>query len=327
MAGAASIFLLDYGHLLIFFLDRDPKGVIKWSGGDKMIAKREVWNYPQAVKVWVGKYKNSHNLLHWHYDCELLYVERGCIDVFCEKRTHTLMNDDLLYVDSGKVHYMQARDPETVLIVIIFDFDILKPYIGDVKLASPRVTGKYPIPAIYRELRDILLKKEPFYGGEAAGKIISLMSSIFRNEPLAPRAAADGTAKRFMELLEDIGNKFEFYTFEDAVAFMGMSEAYFSRYFKRATGTTFSQYLNYVRTENAISMLAEKDLHTMTEIAGACGFGTIRNFNRIFKAMTGFSPSNLPGNYVLSDKFVYPSDNAFNPTLFDCELLESANTN
>ena len=50
-----------------------------------MLAKREIWKYPEEAHVWVGKYRNSHNLLHWHYDCEFVYVERGSIDVFCEK--------------------------------------------------------------------------------------------------------------------------------------------------------------------------------------------------------------------------------------------------
>ena len=29
-----------------------------------MIAKREIRNYIQSTKVWAGKYRNSHNLLH-----------------------------------------------------------------------------------------------------------------------------------------------------------------------------------------------------------------------------------------------------------------------
>lgn len=288
-----------------------------------MIAKREVRTYPESVKVWVGKYKNSHNLLHWHYDCELLYVEKGEIDVFCAQQRHLLRRGELLYIDSGQVHYMRARDPETVLIVIIFDFDILKPYIGDVRLRSPKLKGSYPIPEVYREIRDVLLRREPFFGGEAAGKIISLMSSIFRGEELAPREAADETAKHFMRLLETVGERYAELTFSDAARAMNMSEAYFSRYFHRATGLTFSEYLNYVRVENAVTLLGKRDGRTMTDVAAACGFGTIRTFNRAFRKITGFSPSELPEGYVLNERFVYPSDDVFNPTLHDCELLES----
>lgn len=292
--------------------------------GSAMIAKQEIWKYQDKVQVWVGKYKNSHNLLHWHYDCELLYVEKGSIDVFCGKQNHRLSVGEMLYVDSGQVHYMKARDPETILIVIIFNYDILRPYMGNLRLASPKLRGSYPIPQIYREIRDILLQKLPFFAGEATGKVIAMMASIFRNEELIPRDAADKTTERLMELLEEISNKCDEYDFQKSVSFMNMSEAYFSRYFKESTGISFSAYLNYVRTEKAISLLKSGENLTVTEIADKCGFGTIRNFNRIFKSLTGYSPSAMPKNYVLSDKFVYPSDSAFTPTLHDCELIEES---
>lgn len=288
-----------------------------------MIAKREIWKYQDKAKVWVGKYKNSHNLLHWHYDCELIYVEKGVIDVFCDKKTHSLTSGELLYIDSGQVHYMQARDPETILIVIRFNYDIVRPYTGDLRLASPKLKGSYPVPQLYREIRELLLNKPPFYAGETAGKIISLMASIFRGEELVPREAADKTTERFINLLEEISDKCEQYTFQRGVSFMNMSEAYFSRYFKESTGITFSAYLNYVRTEKAIALINGKNKYTMTEIADKCGFGTIRNFNRIFKGLTGYSPSSIPNDFVLSNNFVYPSDSAFVPTLHDCVLIES----
>ena len=288
-----------------------------------MIAKRQVWNYPEKVKVWVGKYRNSHNLLHWHSDCEMLYVEKGSIDVFCDKKMHRLIKGDLLYVDSGQVHYMQAKEADTVLIVIIFDYDILRPYVGDLRLMTPKLSGSYPIPEIYAEIRDILLKKPPFFAGETAGKIISLMSSIYRGEALTPRVCTDKTGENFIALLDEIAEHCENFGFEDAVAFMGMSDAYFSHYFKKAAGISFSQYLNYVRTERAVELLTRGADKTMTEIAQICGFGTIRNFNRIFKSLTGYAPSTLPRDFEFGDRFAYPSDSAFNPTLHDCELIES----
>ncbi len=287
-----------------------------------MIAKREIWNYPKSVKVWVGKYKHSHNLLHWHYDCELLYVEKGRIDIFCQKQMHTLAQGEALYVDCGQVHYMSALEEDTTLVVIVFDYEILKPYLGNVRLAHPRLKGCYPIPETYTAVRDILLRKEPFYGLEATARVMSLMSAIFRGEEVALRQGEDETARRFMVLLEHIAEKYEFFTFADAAAFMQMSEGYFSRYFHSTTGIPFSRYLNYVRTEHAIELMKEPGL-SMTEIADRSGFGTIRNFNRVFRAVTGYSPRELPEGYLLSDTFVYPSTAPFDPTLYDCELIES----
>ncbi len=82
-----------------------------------------------------------------------------------------------------------------------------------------------------------------------------------------------------------------------------------------------------MRTDNAVQLLRENDGKSMTEIADLCGFGTIRNFNRIFKEYTGFSPRELPRDYNMSVRFSYPSDRAFNPTLYDCELIESTMKN
>ena len=289
-----------------------------------MIAQREIWEYTDPAKVWVGKYRNSHNLIHWHSDCELLYVEHGSIDIFCDGKSYRLTDGEMLFADSGQVHYMDARDDGTVLIVIIFGREILKPYIGDICLASPKIGGHYDIPKIYAALREILLRRDRFSGGEAAGIIISLMARIFRAEKLLPCKAASESTTRFLQLLDEVSEKIGYYTFSDAAAFMGMSKAYFSRYFHNAAGIPFNAYLSYMRTKQAISYIKAKNGLPMTEIADRCGFGTIRNFNRIFKRITGFTPSALPEDFELDESFVYPSESAFDPTLHDCELIESS---
>lgn len=288
-----------------------------------MIAQREIWNYPTSVKVWVGKYKHSHNLLHWHYDCELLYVEKGSIDVFCERHIHTLSQGQALYIDRGQMHYMTAREQDTTLIVIVFDYEILKPYMGDVRLTFPCLKGSYPIPEVYTDVRNILLRKQRYYNVEATARIMLLMSSIFRGEEVVARKEEDDTSKRFMQLLDQLTEKYERFSYSDAVSFMGMSEGYFSRYFRSATGLTFSRYLNYLRIERAIKLMRSGENLSMTELADRCGFDTIRNFNRVFRSVTGFAPRELPADYLLDDNFVYPTSAPFNPTLYDCELLES----
>ena len=62
---------------------------------------------------------------------------------------------------------------------------------------------------------------------------------------------------------------------------------------------------------------------TMTEIAEACGFATIRSFNRTFRELTGTAPTRLPEDYTFGERYSAPSDSAFDPTLYDCVLIES----
>ena len=150
------------------------------------------------------------------------------------------------------------------------------------------------------------------------------MIEIFQNEALVEKDTEENnTTQSFKRLLEEMNARYRFINFEEAAAFMGMAPTYFSRYFRQSAGITFSQQLNIVRTDAAIQLLKSGQELAMTEIADLCGFGTIRNFNRIFKSFTGYAPRELPRDYNLYDKFSYPSDKEFNPTLYDCELIES----
>ncbi len=289
-----------------------------------MIAKQQIWRYQDKTRVWTGKYRNSHNLLHWHYDCELVYVENGSVDIFCEKQKHSLKKGQWLFIDSGQMHYQRANSADTVLALFVFDYNVISPFFKKLQLESPLLSHAYDGEEFYGKLRAVLTGKKPFYGAEAACMMADFMLKIFRQEALVPKQGHDKKAETFKQLLEVVEEQYGDYTFPDAVNYMGMSDAYFSRYFKAATGTTFSQYLNYVRVNNAIRFLRLSPDMPMTEISTRCGFATIRNFNRIFKELTGFAPSRLPDGFTLDDQFSYPSERAFNPTLYDSELIESS---
>ena len=286
-----------------------------------MIAKRENRNLTLPNGVWVGKYRNSHNLPHWHFNCELLCVEKGEIDVFCGGRTHTLAQGDAIFIDSEEVHFMHARVAGTVLCMIVFDYNIVKPYLGETRLSDPRLSGNYPVSETYASLREKLLLGRPFCGAETAAEVLRLTAEIFRGEQTERRTETD-SARSLRRLLQDVSERAQEYTFRDAAEFMNMSEAYFSRFFHKSIGIPFSQYLNYVRTDKAVQALREGG-RTVTEVSELCGFGTVRTFNRVMKELTGFSPRDLPRDFVLDDKYAFPSEEPFDPNLYDCELIES----
>lgn len=102
---------------------------------------------------------------------------------------------------------------------------------------------------------------------------------------------------------------------------MHFSRPYFSKYFVTHTGMTFSHYLNTVRVAHAAELLREEK-HTVTEISGLCGFNTIRNFNRVFRDLTGYTPSNLPKDYTFTYLLKEYADSGFDPTLAGTEVLE-----
>lgn len=284
-----------------------------------MLAKQESRRYAGADRIWVGKYKNSHNVLHWHYACELLYVEQGDIEVFCGKESFLLTKGQSFFIQSGEVHYMHAQT-ETVLIVMMFENEIIRNVSENRRLLSPLLSHDYKIPALYEKLVKELTEKKPFFNAAAESEILLLAIDIFRNENTEEGRKNADPAQEFKDLLSDIHKNFADYTFTDAAAFMGFSEAYFSKFFKKLAGMTFSQYLNRVKAEEAVRLIRENRDLPVTQIAMRCGFNTIRNFNRIFKEVTGYTPKNLPEEYM-PDKFICSVGEFFNPTLQETTLL------
>lgn len=70
---------------------------------------------------------------------------------------------------------------------------------------------------------------------------------------------------------------------------VGMSESQFSRYFRRSTGNTFTEFVNRLRIARACQLLMQTDRY----IANVCyesGFNNITNFNRRFLQVKGMTP-------------------------------------
>jgi AraC-like DNA-binding protein len=76
----------------------------------------------------------------------------------------------------------------------------------------------------------------------------------------------------------------------ELAAELGMSESRFSRFFRRATGNTFTDFVNRVRVNRACHLLMETD-RLVTQICYEAGFNNIANFNRRFLEIKGMTPT------------------------------------
>mgnify|MGYP003296011420 CR=1 FL=1 len=63
----------------------------------------------------------------------------------------------------------------------------------------------------------------------------------------------------------------------------------FSGYFKKITGKSFNEYLNYIRIYKAKRMLVDSEKN-ISEIAYDIGFSTPSYFINCFRAQTGITP-------------------------------------
>ena len=68
-----------------------------------------------------------------------------------------------------------------------------------------------------------------------------------------------------------------------------LSESYFMRIFREASGMSATEYLNHLRVKAVCAQLASTT-NSIAEAAFGCGFGNLSNFNRIFRRITGVTP-------------------------------------
>ena len=83
---------------------------------------------------------------------------------------------------------------------------------------------------------------------------------------------------------------------DDVAGEASMSTSHFSRIFKKVMGLSYQDYLNGRRITKAKNLL-RTSAQSVTEIAVSLGFADPTGFGRIFKKLTGYTPStyrNLP---------------------------------
>ena len=71
---------------------------------------------------------------------------------------------------------------------------------------------------------------------------------------------------------------------------VNMNATYLSENFKQVTGIKFVDYVAHARFKNSCDLLRNSRLR-ISEIAFAVGFQSLSQFNRIFKKLSGKSPS------------------------------------
>lgn len=78
-------------------------------------------------------------------------------------------------------------------------------------------------------------------------------------------------------------------TLEETAGHVHLNPSYFSTIFKQSCGSSFKEYLNYIRIEESKHLLTETN-YSIIDIAVAVGFEDQSYFTKVFKKFTGLTP-------------------------------------
>lgn len=283
-----------------------------------MIAKYEQSVLSGRSQVSVQRYVGLQNLPHWHIESELIFAEKGSAEVMTDNNLYGLSEGYCVFIRSGAVHYIKAES-DSVISVMKIDSQLISAEFGTLAPVCPLLEKKYDVSEAFEKIRQEISNSEKYYEVICSGLALALTAEIFRNEKTSSSKISSGS-DAYKKLLRIISERFADITFDEAAEIMCFSKPYFSKYFRRMSGMTFSEYLNIVRVSEAVKMLSKGNL-SAGETAVAAGFGTIRSFNRVFKQYTGFTPRELPDDFVFIGEDRGTVSDSFDPTLPVSKIL------
>ena len=280
-------------------------------------------NYEQSVlsgrsQVSVQRYEGLQNLPHWHIESELIFAEKGSAEVMTDNNLYGLSEGYCVFIRSGAVHYIKAES-DSVISVMKIDSQLISAEFGTLAPICPLLENKYDVSDTFEKIRQEISNGEKYYEVICSGLALALTAEIFRSEKTSSAENSSGSGA-YKKLLRLISERFADITFDEAAEIMCFSKPYFSKYFRRMSGMTFSEYLNIVRVSEAVKMLSKGGM-SAGETAVAAGFGTIRSFNRVFKQYTGFTTRDLPDDFVFIGENQETSSENFDPTLPVSKIL------
>jgi len=283
-----------------------------------MKAFHEIRTYASDFMVWHSSYKNISFLAHWHQEVEFIYVRSGSAHLSINEHNFTAHKGDLVVIDTGDFHYSDSSKMKNVLDFIIFDPSIISSLYYHTHFTHPLITRamlkKYGLEQELSQLFDTteseLLHKNPYYQDIIKASLRTFWFRLKRQHPRS-NSAMQSQSKRIsmlydlQQLLAYLEEHYaENITLVFAAEKIGFSESHFSKVFKKLIGINFITYLNMVRVERAATDLKNTS-QKVTDIALNCGFNNVRTFNRTFKEITGYTPSQFmnltdPDSYNLT---------------------------
>ncbi len=246
---------------------------------------------------------------------ELLYVDKGEVDVMANTRRNRLKHGQVIFHKPNEFHnVMSTGNIAPNLVVIAFEckspsmafFEDKVLSIGDKEKALlgdivREAENAFSSPLGISELKKLKRKNEQVFACEQLIKIslehflISLVrkgnnSNKTKERPssvLKIRSDDDLIKKVMMYLSENLSNNI---SLNDICIYFGMSKTSLKTLFRKKTNKSVMEIYRNLRIEEAKKIIREQHFN-FSEISEQLGYPSIHSFSRQFKSVTDMTPS------------------------------------
>ena len=268
--------------------------------------------------------KSAHFLPIWHYhvELELVYIEEGTGSFFVGDSIESFSPGTLVLLGSNLAHkwlndsrYFHADSTlEASSLTIHFAPDFLKVNLKQVPelyrlgvlIDNARLGIIYQGEEIAL-VRDLLVAMKTQSAYQRLIGFFEILRLLAEEIPCR-YLASPGYFKMFKETSDRFGKVHAYImnhfqqdiSLEQIAEVAHMNKSAFCRYFKKTTKKSFSNYLHEIRIGYACKLLNEQEDIAISEVCFECGYNNVSNFNRQFRLVTGFSPTDYLRQHLLN---------------------------
>ncbi|WP_219838346.1 AraC family transcriptional regulator [Paenibacillus sp. R14(2021)] len=261
-----------------------------------------------SIKVFQSQ-RHDELFINWHYhrEIELLLVLSGELDVNIEEEAVRLQKGDIALIGARQLH--RDRSVRSPVDYIVLQFDIEQfidqssmPYMrffSETKNPLSRANYIFQENAAARSdaedcIRTILQEvtaKQNGYELAVSMLIKKLLLLLIRNDTRRVLADhEDFDRARLRGVLDYVEEHLTDRIQVDEVSKLAnMSYYYFVKFFKKAIGLSFTEYVNYRKIKWAERILLTKDL-SISEVGDRIGMPNMAHFYKMFKKYNNCSP-------------------------------------
>jgi AraC-like DNA-binding protein len=241
---------------------------------------------------------------HYHPEFELTYIVKGNGYRIVGNSYEPFNDGDLVLLGSNLPHTWSGKadgDVNSDAIVIQFSSEFILPFLELNESILIKNMLDNSLRGINFEPDEQLVTKivelTETNGVDRILKLISILDILSKKQIklIAPNTFHNVVSKKSEARINNvclfIQNNFQKKIYLKEVAdLIYLTESNFCKFFKKATGKTYSDYVNEIRINEASRLLIQSD-KTISQISFECGFETLSYFNRVFLNKKGTTPS------------------------------------
>lgn len=222
---------------------------------------------------------------HFHGNYELVYTIAGNTHISINGEESILLPGELILISPYMTHSVVIEN-DTKTWIGVFSEDFI------ISFAQKKRFSKFSKFTCSKKIENILTEYL-FYQGKPEHYMLMAYLYMVCNECIKNAFEENSHHNiRFVDkvikyISQNICNEISIKKISTALNY---EYHYFSYLFNMSFSMNFKKFINMFRFEQACRLLTD-DTNEITTVCNECGFGSIRNFNRVFKELSGYTPT------------------------------------